>query len=364
MFFPILGLCDRSSMLYVFLVIKIFINIICVIVPIIFLYRAILPFFNVTVKGKEIKGELVQLLKSFVASLIIFLIPGLLNYFFTSVLNEDITEVSTCYTNATMSKIEELRKKEEEEREKQKQQEKEEKERLEKELREKEEKDGKINRAKAEEWLEKYGKQDEESIDGVAGTSGRILKSSANNIIIGDSRTVGMCAAITGTYNGCSFNSSGVKYVGNDIFIAQGSMGYSWFNSSAIPAVNAIIAANPDVTYNIFSLMGVNYLLSDLNNYIPAYNNLANGEWSNHNLILVSVNPVNENIEAQHGYSTKNANIISFNNQLKEGTSGHNNVMYCDTYSVIINTMNTSDGLHYDSATYKDIYNAMLSCAK
>ena len=30
-------------------------------------------------------------------------------------------------------------------------------------------------------------------------------------IHIGDSRTVGMCAAITGSYSGCTFNSSGAK---------------------------------------------------------------------------------------------------------------------------------------------------------
>ena len=97
---------------------------------------------------------------------------------------------------------------------------------------------------------------------------------------------------------------------------------------------------------------------------IQKYNELANGAWSKHNLILVSVNPVNEAIEAQHGYHTKNVNIISFNNQLKAGTSGKANIKYCDTYNLINGNFQTGDGLHYSGGTYKDIYNGMMGCVR
>ena len=108
--------------------------------------------------------------------------------------------------------------------------------------------------------------------------------------------------------------------------------------------------------------MGVNFLLSDIDKYIPTYNNLANGSWSKHNLILVSVNPVDEAKEAQYGYSTKNSNIITFNNKLKSGTSGVANIKYCDTYNAVIGNLGTSDGLHYTATTYKSIYSNMMSC--
>ena len=62
--------------------------------------------------------------------------------------------------------------------------------------------------------------------------------------------------------------------------------------------------------------ISINFLLSDINKYIPKYNSLAVNEWQGHNLILVSVNPVDEVMEAKHGYSTKNVDIISFNTQI------------------------------------------------
>ena len=171
-----------------------------------------------------------------------------------------------------------------------------------------------------------------------------------------------MCASITGDWTRCQFNNGGPFVYGDDIYIARGSMGYSWFDSTAVNAVNNILASNPGTTFNIYSLMGVNFLLSDIDKYILKYNQLANGVWKDHNLILVSVNPVDEAKEAQHGYSTKNANIITFNTKLKNGTSGVNNIKYCDTFNSIKNNLGTFDGLHYTASTYKAIYNSMKSC--
>jgi hypothetical protein len=108
--------------------------------------------------------------------------------------------------------------------------------------------------------------------------------------------------------------------------------------------------------------MGVNFLLSDIDKYIPRYKELASNNWNNHNLILVSVNPVDEVKESQNGYSTKNSDIITFNNKLKSGTSGVSNIKYCDTYNAVIGNLGTSDGLHYTSGTYNAIYNSMKSC--
>ena len=183
-------------------------------------------------------------------------------------------------------------------------------------------------------------------------------------IYIGDSRTIGMCAAVTGSYNNCTFNGTPYKYSNTDIFIAKGSMGYTWFNDEAVPAVNKLLASDPNTTYNIVSYMGVNWLLSDISKYEAKYAELAKGAWKKHNIILVSVNPVDEAKEAQNKYYVKQKNIIEFNNRLKAVATPLSNVSYCDTYNKIINNFGTSDGLHYTTATSKDIYNHTNTCIK
>ena len=210
------------------------------------------------------------------------------------------------------------------------------------------------------------GNSDNSSSDSGSGSgspssSSSNVPSGAKNIIIGDSRTVGMCATLTGDWNSCSFSSSGGKSSGNDFYIAQGSMSYSWFNNTAVPKVNSIISSNSGTRYNIYSLMGVNMLLYDINKYIPKYNELANGSWKNQKVILVSVTPVNESVEAANGYSTKNKDIESFNSQLKSGVKA-NNVSYCDAYNALGSNFGSPDGLHYDSNTYKQIYNIIMGC--
>lgn len=185
----------------------------------------------------------------------------------------------------------------------------------------------------------------------------------SKTIYIGDSRTVGMCASLTGDWQDCQFNNGGsYNYSDDEIFIAQGSSGYTWFNETALPAVNSILSNDSNSTYNIVSYMGVNFLLSDLDKYVSKYTELAKGAWKRHNVFLVSVNPVDEKKEAQNGYSTKQSNIIKFNDKIKSTANSLSNFSYCDTYNAIINNFETSDGLHYTSNTYKKIYNVTQNC--
>ena len=370
-------MCNDSGILTVFLILKYLFNIICTIIPLILIYRGFVPLFKAVTSGKEFSGELGPIVKSIIAGLIIFLLPGLFNFIFTDVVGYS-NSFSQCVTNAELDFIKELKKAESEGRvaEVLKQREElmkasEERDKLEKEKNDKIKEE--IKKKEEQERLEQEqanqnasggngSNNGSNSSGGSPGSSNVNLSGGEKNIIIGDSRTVGMCASITGDWIYCQYGNGGPKYNGNDIYIAQGSMGYSWFSSTAISAVNIILAANPGTTFNIYSLMGVNFLLSDINKYIPKYNSLAVNEWQGHNLILVSVNPVDEVMEAKYGYSTKNVDIISFNTQLKNGTSGVQNIKYCDTYNSILSNLSTSDGLHYTSSTYKAIYNSMMSC--
>lgn len=356
-------LCTNSNVLTVFYILKIVFRIVCIIIPIIFMYRVFVPMFKTVISGKTISEHLSGIFKSFIAGLAIFLLPAILSFVFEDLLGERIP-VTSCFTNAEIEIIKSYKQKEDEER---KESLKNYKDQLNKDLADQAEKEKEEN-DKIGEMLDKNKdklEQEQNSNNNIGGSpssSNTNLKTSARNIIIGDSRTVGMCAHITGDWTNCQFSNGGAFVSGDDIFIAQGSMGYSWFNSTAVSAVNNIISSNPDTTFNIYSLMGVNFLLSDIDMYIPKYNELASGSWSDHNLILVSVNPVDEAKEAQNGYSTKNSNIITFNNKLKSGTSGISNIKYCDTYNPAMNSLSTSDGLHYTSSTSMVIYNTMMSC--
>lgn len=213
----------------------------------------------------------------------------------------------------------------------------------------------KKNKEEADEAAKSNASSSSSSSSGGTGIVG------TKTIYVGDSRTVGMCATLSGDWTNCQFSKGGTyKYNDKEYFIAQGSMGYDWFVSTAIPAVNKILNNDTKTTYNIVSYMGVNGLGAD--KYVSKYKELANGDWKGHNLILVSINPVDEAKEAQYGYSTKNTSIQSFNTKIKDVASGLTNAYYCDTYNAIIGGFETSDGLHYTSNTYKDIYNETKSC--
>lgn len=367
----LLSFCTNSNVLTVFMFIKYIFTIICTILPLVIMYQMFSAMFKVVVAGNKINEHLSSIFKSFVAALIVFLFPGLFSFIFTDLVPVD-SSVSLCFTNATYEKVKEFR---ESEKIKREEDAKIYKEQLDEAIKESGEKEKERNE-QLKDFREEHFPEKEEPTSGfnnnsggnssyngdVPGSSNTNLKTAAKNIIIGDSRTVGMCATITGNWNNCQYNKYGPFATGDDIYIAQGSMGYSWFNSTAVGAVNSILQANPGTTFNIYSLMGVNFLLSDIDKYIPKYKELAQGAWSHHNLILVSVNPVDEAKEAQNGYSTKQSNIVTFNTKLKNGTSGVSNIKYCDTYSKVINNLSTSDGLHYGSSTYNAIYSAMKSC--
>lgn len=358
-------LCSTSYSIRVFLILKIVIQTIFTIIPIIIMVRAFFALFkNVVAKQSSLGKDLFGVFKSTVAGLIVFLIPTMISYIFTDLIDMSDVDFIGCYESATLEKYQAAEEAERAAQEEDKRQKEAEAQKISEEMQEKRKKEIEEAASKRKEADKKREeKNGQNNVSGANGSTTSSVAKGGTNIIIGDSRTVGMCASITGDWTGCQFSNGGSKTNGSDIYIAQGSMSYSWFNSTAVPAVNAILNANPGTKYNIFSLMGVNMLLYDIDKYIPEYNSLASGTWKDHKIILVSVTPVNEGIEAQHGYSTKNADIVTFNTKLKNGTSSNRNVAYCDVYNQILGYFSTGDGLHYDTNTYKDIYDKMMKCA-
>ncbi len=175
-------------------------------------------------------------------------------------------------------------------------------------------------------------------------------------ILIGDSRTADMCK---GSYcNACS----------GDKVIAKGSMGYSWFVNTAIPDTNTYLSKNPNESYNIFILMGVNGVGSTSTNgknlsnkYYNKVEALVKDKWKNQYVYYVSINGV---INSKSKYA-KNAAINAFNSNMKSKiqNSGLKNFKYCDTNSKIsVNSSTSSDGVHYNCTTYRKIHSLLKNC--
>lgn len=384
--FYIISMCDKSSTMQIMLIVKIFFKMLCIFVPIIIIIATIINLMNAINSGKEddLKSNFSMLIRRIIAGLIIFFLPNIISFVFTNIVIADDVDFITCFESASIGRVKSLRDKEEAQAKADAKAQESEDEKILRAAYEKEQREKNSKKQSYENWKkekeEEERKQQEQNSSGNSnnGSSGNGNSGSNSgtgdgggsiisdvspgtlNIIIGDSRTVGMCASITGDWSKCQYSNGG-KNSGSDFYIAQGSMGFSWFNSTAVPAVNSILARNPNTKYNIYSLMGVNHLLSEIDKYIPTYNSLATGEWKNHKIILVSVGPVNEEVEAQNGYSTKNVNIERFNNMLRNGVR-QSNVSYCDIYTPLGRNFGTGDGLHYTGDTYKKIYNLMKQC--
>lgn len=158
---------------------------------------------------------------------------------------------------------------------------------------------------------------------------------SGHYIWVGDSRTVGMSEAITS---------------GDNDWVGKVSAGYDWFVGDAANQVTDRLNEDSTIVFNF----GVNDL-GNVDKYISKLNELAKGDWSKaKQIIVMSVNPVDEATASQNGYSVTNAQIEEFNKKMKSGLEG--GIKFVDTYSQIKDQLGTTDGIHYDAETYQKLY--------
>lgn len=162
-----------------------------------------------------------------------------------------------------------------------------------------------------------------------SGSSGG--KSNEQAIFIGDSRTVGMQSAVGNT---------------GDVWSGKVSSGLNWMKSTGLPNVEGQIKEGS----NVVVMMGVNDCQYNSNAYVSYLNDLSKkAEEKGANLYFVSVNPTSGS------YDNLNSSIDSFNQTVKNGVNS--NVKYIDSNSYLkSNGFNSSDGLHYDAATYEKLY--------
>lgn len=174
------------------------------------------------------------------------------------------------------------------------------------------------------------------------------------NLFVGDSRTVSLCS----NKSLCTTSSDGTTCY-SDECIAKVGAGLSWYNNTAIDKVNDVI--NDGNKYNIIINMGVNDVGRDgssvAQSYYDKFSSYANSTWKNHNIIIVSVNPVTDG--KSNAYTS---GVTSFNQKMSSliASSNLSNLSYCDTYNNL-NITPSSDGLHYSASTSNSIYNYIIN---
>ena len=135
-----------------------------------------------------------------------------------------------------------------------------------------------------------------------------------------------------------------VKEGTQDTFICKSSMGYDYF----VGRMEDIKRAETDN-----SVLIIGFGINDLWN-ADKYIQYVNGLNLKSEVYFLTVNPVDEAKERQHGYAVKTSKIIEFNDKIKANAK---NYKVLDTYEYLMkNGFETSDGVHYTNNTSKAIY--------
>ena len=185
------------------------------------------------------------------------------------------------------------------------------------------------------------------------GTNGQYSKS----IFSGDSKTVGMCGS--GETTSCdSEDWQGNKLCTNASVAACGGKSYAWFRDNGVSQITSKTSGGG---YNIILWWGVNdtgnsktYSSTWASNYFSLYKTLAQGDWKNNRLVVVSVTPLRNDTS-----DFTNAKINSFNKDMKNSvtSSGLSNMSYCDLSSLSFSESDYTDFVHHSKSGYEKVYN-------
>ena len=154
-------------------------------------------------------------------------------------------------------------------------------------------------------------------------------------VFVGDSRTVQLQKAVGSN---------------DKAYIAKVGEGYSWFKNTALAEIHNYAGQGTSMVINF----GVNDL-ANAKNYIKLVNSNVD-EWINAGITVyyAAVTPVGscDNVT--------NAQIEAFNAKLQAELDPR--IIWIDGYTYLSQTgFSTSDGLHYSSDTYKNLYSYYMS---
>lgn len=174
-------------------------------------------------------------------------------------------------------------------------------------------------------------------------------------VLIGDSRT---CAMYDALYGADSYDLSETDEEGN-VWSAKVGVGLSWMRDVGVPRVEDSIG--PDTAVVI--LMGVNDAIDGApawERYLE-YINEKTSEWVERgaSVYYVSVGPVgsgpdDDAYEGGLAPITNSGTISDWNDAMRSGLTS--DCTYLDAYSMLMQDFSSDDGLHYDSATNRRLY--------
>ncbi|MFA7064519.1 MAG: NlpC/P60 family protein, partial [Bacilli bacterium] len=156
-------------------------------------------------------------------------------------------------------------------------------------------------------------------------------------IYVGDERIVGMNEALNNV---------------NITYIAETAKGYYWFDETALPELSAYISS--DTQKYVVIALGINDL-TNIDNYIAKYSHLKNS-YKNVKFYFLEIGPIDEALALENGFTVNNNEIDIFNQKLK--TAFQNEFIELD--SEVKNNLETTDGVHYSSATSSKIHETVL----
>lgn len=143
---------------------------------------------------------------------------------------------------------------------------------------------------------------------------------------------------------------------GYDWLIGNGSFDSSLTNSTS-GGINGINEKMIDGTnYNIIIWMGLNDAnLDNAQNYFNKYYELATGEWSNNNITVISLGPV----EAINSLVSNTS--INYFNETMEGLINGAGLTNLKFVRINYEISEYKEGIYYSNSDYKKIYKSMLS---
>ena len=345
----ILSICDNPDVLQVMRIINIVITVIKIAVPILLIIFIMIELIGAVADEEKFKKVTSGAVKKFIAALLIFLIPTLVQVIVVNVVgsNETNEEYKNCLKDLSVEQINKIY----------------EKNALEAivkaestnnysdysnavllthKIPDKEVRTEYLNRLSAVkakiDLINENNKQNNSS-------DASNIKSNGSTIYMGDSRTNGM-------------KNTGLD--SNEQVIAKDGGNYEDFLNHMVEAKNKL---SGNKTYNVVLNYGVNDL-GNVDKYCSKYKEFISSVDKGNTFYIVSVNPVRRNSNLT---GATNSSIETFNKKIESCISGITNAKYCDVYSSAnLDTWEKSyidkSDIHYTTEGYKYIYSKIKEC--
>ena len=346
----ILSICDNPDVLQVMRIVNIVITVIKIAVPILLIVFIMLELVGAVSDEEKLKKVTSGAVKKFIAAVLIFLIPTLVQVIVVTTLgNENAADgYKNCLKNLSLEQINKIYETNALEAI----------EKAESTLNNNDYSNAYIlthkvkDTSKKNEYLKrletlktKIDKESSSNSDTKTDSNGNSIVANKYTLYMGDSRTNGMQMA--------GLDS-------NEQAICEDGAQYDQFKNHLVKAKQVL---NDGKKYNVVLNYGVNDL-GNVDEYCSKYKEFISSVDKGHTFYIMSVNPVRRNSSKT---GATNELITNFNNKIKSCISSVTNAKYCDVYSTTsLDTWEksyiSSDDIHYTDSGYKYIHSKIKSC--